>query len=246
MSQQDELISYLKNELHITPDNTKSGFSNTLLFRSESGKAFARFKSHRKTPETSSFASGITSLSFRCDPLLSGSLQLQDGFSKAISDDWVTVTLDGSVSTEMLQTFLSIALELSSEGNQSAAPSKTRDWLIPANPKYFDLFAAFHAQDTILWKQSSKISVGDIVYLYVAAPYSAIMFRCCAVEVDIPYTKKNSKRNITTAMRIKLLHTYDQETFSLNILKEYGVTTVRGPRSVPASLKHQLEIETVT
>lgn len=243
MSQRDELISYLQDVLRLFPDVSHPHASTTLLFRTDSGKAFARFQSLRTAPKSKTDCMAVPSLSFRCDPLLSGSLRLQEGFSKAITDDWVTVRLDNTVSTETLQTFLAMAAELSSVNKMPAQPSKSRDWLIPANPKYFDLFSAFQENDTILWKQSSKVSVGDIIYLYVAAPYSAIMFRCHAVEVDIPYTKKNSRRHITTAMRIQLLHTYNQDTFRLEALKEYGITTVRGPRGIPPSLIHQLEKE---
>ena len=49
-------------------------------------------------------------------------------------------------------------------------PAGHRDWLIPANPKYYDVEAAFAAQDIIRWKQSSRVAVGDTIYLYVAAP----------------------------------------------------------------------------
>jgi len=174
-------------------------------------------------------------VTFRCDPLLSGSLRLQEGFVAAHTDGWISVLLDGSVPTETVCSLLAMAQDLTA-GQLIAS---TREWLIPANPKYFDLITAFSENEVIYWKQGSNISVGDIVYLYVAAPYSAILYRCKAVEVDIP--RINTRRNSTKAMRIQKLHTYDKSEFSLAVLKEFGAATVRGPRSIPPALRHALE-----
>lgn len=40
-------------------------------------------------------------------------------------------------------------------------------WVIPCNPKYYDIVAAFDNLDVIEWKQSTNTSVGDTVYIYV-------------------------------------------------------------------------------
>ena len=94
----------------------------------------------------------------------------------------------------------------------------------------------------IRWKQSSSIAVGDTVFMYVAAPVSAILYKCRAVEVDIPCSYDDGKVRMTRAMRIKLLQTYDRQRFSLERLKDYGVYSVRGPRSVPNSLSCELNL----
>ena len=45
---------------------------------------------------------------------------------------------------------------------------------------------AFEEAEEILWKQGSGIKKGDTVFLYVAAPVSAILYRCLVTETDIP------------------------------------------------------------
>lgn len=50
-------------------------------------------------------------------------------------------------------------------------------WLIPANTKFYDVFSAF-AQDETYWPMNAKISVGDTVYIYLAAPFKQIGFAC--------------------------------------------------------------------
>ena len=52
--------------------------------------------------------------------------------------------------------------------------------------KYYDIINAFNKTDTIIWKQSNNIWAGDIVYLDVAAPISAILYKCEVLETDIP------------------------------------------------------------
>ena len=70
--------------------------------------------------------------------------------------------------------------------------------------------------DTITWKQSNNIHVGDLVYLYVGSPYSAILYQCEAIEVNIPYEYQDKNLSMNRVMKIKLLKKYkeDQYTFS--------------------------------
>ncbi len=53
-------------------------------------------------------------------------------------------------------------------------------WLIPANTKFYDVFSAFK-QDQTYWPVNAKISPGDGVYIYLAAPHKQIGFFCNVV-----------------------------------------------------------------
>ena len=83
--------------------------------------------------------------------------------------------------------------------------------------------------------------MGDTVYLYVAAPVSAIRCKCKAVEVDIPHTSKNPNVRMSRAMRLQLAERYDQTPVGLDVLKRHGIASVRGPRSIPAGLIREIE-----
>lgn len=50
-------------------------------------------------------------------------------------------------------------------------------WLIPANTKFYDVFPAF-ARDETYWPMNAKLSPGDTVYIYLAAPFKQIGFAC--------------------------------------------------------------------
>ncbi|MFK5977406.1 MAG: hypothetical protein QM488_00780 [Rhizobiaceae bacterium] len=50
-------------------------------------------------------------------------------------------------------------------------------WLVPANTKFYDVFAAF-AQKETYWPMNAKIADGDVLYIYLAAPHKQIGFVC--------------------------------------------------------------------
>ena len=152
---------------------------------------------------------------------------------------WVTVLLDDCVTDDEILTELEAARTLLA-GEIKSDPSA---WLIPANPKYFDLEAAFKKDKTILWKQSTAIRAGDTVYLYVAAPISAISYQCRVLETDIPYAYRDQNVRMDHVMKIRLERRFPPEKFPLKALGKYGVNAVRGPRRMPSALLKALRRE---
>ena len=63
-----------------------------------------------------------------------------------------------------------------------------KEWLIPSNPKYYDIIHAFDDTDEIDWKQGAGIKTGDTVFMYVGSPVSAVLYKCKVTETDIPYS----------------------------------------------------------
>lgn len=163
-------------------------------------------------------------------------LLTKDGYYKAYhmnKNNWITITLDGKIKMDKIIELLDISYEFTING---------REWIIPANPKYFDVVSHINnSSDGIInWKQSSKVEIGDIIYLYLAVPYSCILYKFKAIEVDIPYVSKNKNIKMDKVMRIKLLKVYDRNKYSFDKLREYGVNAIRGPRSVPIELSKVL------
>lgn len=60
-------------------------------------------------------------------------------------------------------------------------------WLIPANTKFYDVFAALEQPETY-WPMNAKLSDGDLIYLYPAAPYKQIAFCCDALETGLEFS----------------------------------------------------------
>lgn len=178
-------------------------------------------------------------LEVKCDPILAGSLRMEPGVLPAYHmhrENWITVLLDGTVKRKRILFLLDQSFFLTASRQERTMRRGPKCWLVPANPKYFDLEQAFRERDTIFWKQSSRVSVGDTVFLYVAAPVSAIRYQCRAVEVDLPPSGRRGPVSVEHRMRLQLQHRFQEGELSLAALKEYGVTTVRGPRYVPEEL----------
>ncbi|MBQ6654345.1 MAG: MmcQ/YjbR family DNA-binding protein [Erysipelotrichaceae bacterium] len=148
--------------------------------------------------------------------------------------NWISVILDDTLSDEAVMEMVRVSYELS---------LGTREWLVPANPAYYDVLGAFEKSDVIEWKQSNNIKVGDTVYLYVGQPYSAIMFKCEVLETDIPYDFHDENLTIRRLMRIRKVREYPAERFTFAVLNSYGVNAVRGPRGIPPALSETLNRE---
>ncbi len=156
---------------------------------------------------------------------------------------WISILLDGSVPVDEIKHYLKMSFELTLKKSKPLSNKKhNNDWLIPANPKYYDIEKAINeGQGEFIWKQSNEIWPNDIVYLYVASPISAIKYVCKVLKSDIPYSHHDKNVTVKKVMNLQLLHTFNNEDFSIKVLKEHGVSTVRGPRSIPYSLLHLLK-----
>ena len=155
---------------------------------------------------------------------------------------WITVLLDGAVKEEQILNLIdaSYMATASTKKKQKIRPPK--EWIIPSNPKYYDIVHAFDDKDEIDWKQGAGIKTGDTVYLYVGSPVSAILYKCKVTETDIPYDYRDENLIIKSLMKIKLLKRYKPEAFTFDVLKEeYGIYAVRGPRGIPNSLSSALK-----
>ena len=154
----------------------------------------------------------------------------------------MSILLDGSVPVEdiCLQIDNSYRATASQRTKKAIRPAK--EWLIPANPKYYDIEHAFDAVKEIDWKQGAGIRKGDAVFMYAAAPISAILYKCRVTETDIPYRYQSKGLTITSLMRVRLMKKYNPDRFTFEKLKaEYGIFAVRGPRGIPENLSAALK-----
>lgn len=180
----------------------------------------------------------------KCSPLMTGSLLAMKGIHPAYhmqKESWITVLLDGTVAEEQVFSLLDMSYELikhSSGGKRLRTDNK--EWLIPASPAMYDVEQDFQRDGMILWKQTLNIIVGDIIYMYMAAPVSAVMYKCEAVEADIPYKYDNGNYHMRKAMKLKLLCRFGKDDMPLKKMKELGSGAVRGPRGVPPKLSREL------
>lgn len=179
------------------------------------------------------------------DSMLAETLTRKEGYRKGYHirrGNWISILLDGTVPFEEVCGWLeeSYMNTASREEREKRRPPK--DWIIPANPAYYDVQAAFAREKEIDWKQGRGIKKGDTVYMYLAAPVSSVLYKCLVTETDIPFRYEDGRVRMKALMRIRLLREYPTGCFSFERLgREFGIRAVRGPRGIPSSLKKALE-----
>ena len=155
---------------------------------------------------------------------------------------WITVRLDGSVEPELVKDLIDMSFAATASRKQKEKFRPPKEWVIPSNPKYYDVINAFAEKDEIDWKQGAGIKKSDTVFMYVGAPVSAILYKCKVMETDIPFHYEDKNLTITALMRIRLQKRYPSDRFTFEVLKsEFGIFAVRGPRGIPNSLSEALK-----
>lgn len=249
ISIRESVREFIHDEYDVQPEHLWKSYPTYEVFRHEENEKWFAIIMDVKRDKLGLPGDGfIDILDIKLDPVVVSMMCGQKGYLPAYHMNkkyWLTVLLDGSVPLENVLNLLDQSfVNTAGKGNKKVAVrSGPKDWLIPSNPKYYDVITAFKEEEVIEWKQSSDVRVGDIVYLYVGAPYSAILYKCKAVEVNIPYHYETEYLTIKKVMKIQLLHTYDRDFMPFSRLKEeFGVYAVRGPRGVPNSLKVELDM----
>lgn len=125
------------------------------------------------------------------------------------------------------------------------------EWIIPCNLKYYDVKGAFSKFKAIDWKQSAKnICIGDIVYIYVGKPISAIKYKCrvnktnlSQIEIDDSEFIINGENyeNYGNHMELELIREYADTELTLDMLVENGLKgNIQGPRRVDVLIRESI------
>ena len=140
---------------------------------------------------------------------------------------WITFILDDSLQDDEI-------LENIEESHNYTI--ETNEWVIPANPNFFDIIAYFKNKDKIYWHQSSSMNLGDNVYVYLGKPYSSIKFKCIITEKDIDSNYDDRK-----LMKLKLIKEYKDNQYTFDIISKYDLKAIRGARRMPIKLINKMK-----
>lgn len=124
-------------------------------------------------------------------------------------------------------------------------------WLFPCNTKYFDIISHFEKNDTVVFKQDKNMTIGDIVFIYLAVPYKRIQYKCVVLETKIGEKEmQNHDYALTTSpyikgyVKLKLLKTITSDGLDFYSLKEHGLGQIqRQGRLEGRLLKYVLDSE---
>lgn len=244
----DTVFAHIKKKYKVSPEYPWRKYDDNAVFRhSDNKKWFALVMSVGRGKLGLSGDGYVDVINLKVDDMmLKDMLVRENGIFRAYhmnKEHWITVLLDGTVEMDKIYDLIHGSYEATASKKKKVKTRAPKEWLIPANPKFYDIMHAFDGEKIIDWKQSSSIKAGDTVFMYVAAPVSAILYKCKVVEADIPYSYEDKNLTITTVMRIQFLQKYDPKKFSFDRLKkDYGIYAVRGPRGIPNSLSHELNL----
>ena len=241
------IYDYIKKKYKDSPEFPWRKYPGNAVFRHDDNrKWFALIMDVEGDKVGVSGADYVDVINLKVDDMFFRDMIIQeDGIMPAYHMNkmhWITVLLDGTVPEERVKGLIGMSFMSTASAKKKEKQRPPKEWIIPSNPKYFDIVHAFDNADEINWKQGAGIKKGDTVFMYVGAPVSAILYQCKVTETDIPYEHENKYITIKALMRIRLQRRYPADRFTFEVLKsEYGIYAVRGPRGIPNSLSVALK-----
>ena len=241
------VFDYIKKKYRVSPEYPWRKYDGNAVFRhTDNNKWFALVMDVDASSLGLPGGASVDVIDLKIDDLFFRDMLIrEDGILPAYHMNkmhWITVLLDGTVPDEKVYDLLDMSFLATASAKKKETIRPPKEWIIPANPKYYDIEHAFDDADEIDWKQGAGIKKGDTVFLYVAAPVSAILYQCKVTETDIPWQYADRNLTITALMKIRLQKRFAPDRFPFETLKEeYGIYAVRGPRGIPNSLSEALK-----
>ena len=242
----NDVYKYISDKYDTEPEFLWQRYPNYAVFRhSDNNKWFAIIMNVGKDKLGLSGCEKADIINVKLDDALLADMLIQEnGFFRGYHisrGNWISILLDGTVPLKRICTLIDSGYKATASAHKKQQIRPPKEWIIPANPKYYDIVHAFDKRDTIEWKQGSGARKGDTVFMYVGAPVSAILYKCVVTETDIPFDYTDKSLTIKKLMRIKLEKHYPKDMFTFARLgEEYGIFAVRGPRGIPNSLSAAL------
>lgn len=237
-----EIFDYIKKKYKVSPEYPWQKYDNNAVFRhSDNNKWFALVMCVQRCKLGLPGEDYADVINLKVNDMFFRDMIIQeDGIMPAYhmnKQHWISVLLDGTVAEDRIFDLIHMSFLATASTKQKEKIRPPKEWIIPANPKFYDIEHAFDDADEVEWKQGKGIKTGDTVFMYVAAPVSAVLYQCKVTETNIPYEYENKNLTISALMRIKLLKRFQPDKFTFQILKEeYGISAIRGPRGIPDSL----------
>ena len=234
-NQANRINKYIKEKYNNEPEFLWNKFPGYAVYRNENNNKWYGIIMNLDLSKLDTGSGEVEIINVKLDEIKIQKLIKKHGFYEAYhmsKTDWISIILNDTLKDEDILSLLDESYNLISE---------PEEWIVPANPKYYDVINCFNDTDEIIWKQSSDIHVNDIIYLYVASPYSKIMYKCKAIEVNIPYQYKDKNVSMSHVMKIKLLKNLENKNYTLEYLNKQGIKIVRGPRKINKDISKKLK-----
>lgn len=123
-------------------------------------------------------------------------------------------------------------------------------WIAPCNIKRFDITGHFSHANRVVMKKAPGVALGDVVYIYLSAPVSAIMYKCAVINNAVtadeakklhPYAVGKDAPLKSGYMELELLGSFERGELPLALLKENGLGQVQIQARADRKLKRFLD-----
>ena len=233
-NQTNRIASYIKSKYNDSPEFLWENDNSTGVFRNKKNNKWYGIIMNINRSKIEDKSGDIEVINLKINNV--DNYLNKNGFYKAYHMNkvsWITVILDDTLSDQEVEKVIDESYNIINEEDI---------WIIPANPKFYDVVGDFKKRNIIEWKQSSNVHVGDIIYMYVADPYSAILYKCIIREIDIPYEFKDKNLTIKKLMRIEKIKEYDNDKITFKYLNKLGINAIRGPRKITKKISEKIDL----
>ena len=232
-SQTNRLVNYIYNKYHDKPEFLWKNYEYG-VFRNKDNQKWYGIIMNTQNIKSNDYPHNIEILNLKLGRDKITTLLKRKGFYKAYhmsKIDWITLALDDTLKDDEIINLIDESYNLVNSPNE---------WLIPANATYFDVINYFDNNKIVEWKQSTNILVNDIIYIYVGAPFSKIMYKCRAIEVNIPYSYIDNNINMNKLMKLEVIKKYKKDILTFKKLNELGIKSIRGPRKINKKISKEI------
>ena len=224
--QTNRVNNYIKEKYKDNPEFLWSKFPGYAVYRNKNNEKWYSIIMNISSDKLNKEIGEVEIINIKLNEDKIMNLLKKEGFYKAYhmnKKDWISIILNDTLEDKKIFSLIDESYEIINENEE---------WIIPANPKYYDIINCFNNTNEIIWKQSSNIHINNIIHLYVAAPYSKIMYKCRAVEINIPYSYKDSNIKINNIMKLRLIEDVKEKNYSFEYLNNLGIKSIRGSRKI--------------
>ena len=129
--------------------------------------------------------------------------------------------------------------------------SANTSWIFPCNLNDYDIHGAIADLESIDWRTNNyKVQTGDIIYLYISAPESAIKYKCRVIEANKQYSTVddtayggNPAGTVGQWAEIKCIFKFPEPGVTLAEMRKNGIkqnNSMQGANKVPEALAQLL------
>lgn len=222
-NQTNRIVNEIIKKYNVSPEFLWDKYPSYGIFRSKtSNKWFAAILNVDKSKVINNESGEIEIINVKVDDLVNDYLK-EKGIFPAYhmsKKSWITIILDDTCKDEKIMELIDISYEI---------VNKKRTWIIPANPKVYDIISDFKKSDIMTWNHQSSMELGDIIYIYMTKPMGYIKYKSQIIDIN------------DNIMTIKLIKEFDDNLLTFDLLNNYGLKSVRSPRRIPDKLNSFLE-----